>query len=461
MAIPLALSGIAFSGMAARAEAQQQASAVRVRAARFWRGESRTLLEGIVGFPVAREARAVELTVRDSTGQTLYNEAWTDSAHAQAAVLSSMKAETTMPVEVVLRPGLYSVAVNTSEAGRADSTVIEVRGFSEAPVLSDVVISPGMRMLAEGEKPSAAEMQRGRYAIQRGSRVLLLPRDPKLWYYLELYRQGTDSVAQLEFRVTPQGKEVPLVKVTRQVAVSARGTVDAAALVVQGLPPGDYILAVTAKSGGREERREAAFTMGSFETAPPVLAAPVTAGGTASETALYDRYFAPAMSPDLEIVNLVEAMTVSAPGEHVATENLQLTPDAKRRFLARYWSRVPDPNPATPAHEFFDEYAARARFVEREFHEQQGRSGVKTDRGRIYLKYGAPDAKLHLPIASSIKTVDIWKYTRRKALKYVFLDESGFQNFTLVYTTDQAERTLGDWQARVYDQETLRQIVTF
>jgi len=229
---------------------------------------------------------------------------------------------------------------------------------------------------------------------------------------------------------------------------------------IQGLPPGEYVLRVTARSGNREERRESQFTMASFDAVPPV-ATPVTPGGTASEAALYDRYFAPGVSSDAEISSLVEALTVGTPGDPVGSANLQLTTDAKRRFLARYWSRIPDPTPATPAHEFFDEYAGRVRYVEREFRESQTRSGVKTDRGRIYLKYGAPDAKQHLPIASSNKTVDIWKYTRKKALKYAFLDESGFQNFYLVYTTDPAERGMGDWEARVYDRDAIRQIVSF
>ena len=463
MAIPLLVSGVAFSGVNTAAHAQQPGD-VRLRVARFWRGEGRTLLEGVVGLPVARNARNVELTVRDSTGKSLYSETWADSASAQAAALAAMNAETTTPLQVILRPGLYGVAIKKSEATRADSATMQVRGFDGAPVLSDVVVSASMRVLSEGEKPGAAEMQRGRYAIERSTRVMVSPSSPKLWYYVELYRQGADSVAQLEFRVAPEGKDSALVRITRSVAVGARGTVDAAALVVQGLPPGNYVLTVNAKSGSRQEQRTTPFSMGSFDTPPPAVAAAPTAAapaGGVSESSLYDRYFAAGVTSDADINNMIEALTVAAPGERVSSENLALTTDAKRRFLARYWSRIPDPVAATPAHEFYDEFSQRVRYVEKEFREKAGRAGVKTDRGRIYMKYGAPDAAQLVQVSSGNKSVILWKYTRRKSLKYAFLDETGFENYNLVYTTDPLERTLHDWEQRVYDQDMIRQIVSF
>jgi GWxTD domain-containing protein len=277
-----------------------------------------------------------------------------------------------------------------------------------------------------------------------------------------MYRTQPDTT-RLKFRIMRAGSDKPVTEVEQHVATGAGVNPVAAALMVQGLPPGDYILSVNAKNGSGEEERSTAFTMASFETAPPASsAAGLPAGGGPSEQSLYDRYFAPAAASDAEVSNLLEAMTVGAPGEYVSADNLTLTIDAKRRFLARYWSKLRDPNPATPAHEMLDEYTARVRYVDREFREKQGgRSGTKTDRGRIYLRWGAPDVVQLVQIPSNNKTVLLWKYTRARPFKYAFLDERGFEQYNLIYTTDPRERTLHDWQDRVEDPDTIQQITSF
>ncbi len=442
------MSGIAISGICINtADAQQATDDLKLRTARFWRGEGRTLLEGVVGLPVAAANRSVEVVVRDSEGRVLHSESWTDSASVNASAMASLKAETATQLELLLAPGAYSIAVRRTEGATVDSAVNKVEGFADAPVLSDVVLSARMRVLAENEQPLSAEMKRGRYAIERGARVMVLPHEPRLWYYVELYPQGADSLAQLEFRVIRANQpDSALVRVNRQVRVGSGGTVDAAALVVQGLPPGDYQLVVTASSGGKTERRETQFAMGSWENVPAVTAAP---GATQSESALMDRYFVLAVRPDADINMMVEALTVSAPGEAVSSATVSgLTTDAKRRFLARYWSRVPDPQPDTPQHELIEEYAERLRYINVMFKEGQ-RSAVRTDRGRIFLRLGQPDVRQQVEMSNK-RSVDIWKYTRRRNVKIAFLDETGFGNYNFIYASgDPTLVPLADWADRV------------
>jgi GWxTD domain-containing protein len=462
LVVPLVLSGITLSGNGiATAEAQQAPQDVQLRAARFWRGDNRTLLEGVVGLPIATAARSVELMVRDSSGKVLHSENWTDSANANAGALAALNAQTSTKLELLLLPGQYDIAVRRTQAGRVDSATMHVRGFADTPVLSDVVLSARMRVLADKEEPTLAEMKRGRYAIERGARVMVLPNEPRLWYYVELYRQGADTLAQLDFRVLRGNSDSALVRVSRQVAVAPRGTVDAAALVVQGLPPGQYRLVLTARSGGREETREAEFAMGSWEQVPAIVAAP---GATVPETALLDRYFTLAVSPDALINDLAEALTVSAPGDAVPEAAVTgLTTDAKRRYLARYWSRIPDPKPETSQHEVLEEYTQRVQYITQTFTEQRGRSAAKTDRGRVYLRQGPPDARQRVQMGNN-RSVDVWKYTRRRIMKYAFLDETGFQNFNLIYVVgDPTMQSLPDWADRVgrREREALTTILNF
>ena len=69
--------------------------------------------------------------------------------------------------------------------------------------------------------------------------------------------------------------------------------------------------------------------------------------------------------------------------------------------------------------------------------------------------------KQSLDVTGNQKRVDVWKYSRNRGLKYLFLDESGFSNYNLVYSTDPQERTYADWMDRVFDPETIRQILQF
>src|SRR2546425_12743048 len=50
--------------------------------------------------------------------------------------------------------------------------------------------------------------------------------------------------------------------------------------------------------------------------------------------------------------------------------------------------------------------------------------GWRTDRGRIFIKYGPPQEMMQRPQAGNTLPYEVWKYTRNRALKYVFLDQT-------------------------------------
>ena len=72
--------------------------------------------------------------------------------------------------------------------------------------------------------------------------------------------------------------------------------------------------------------------------------------------------------------------------------------------------------------------------------------GWRTDRGRIFIKYGAPDEILERKVQTGLMPYEIWKYTRQRNLKYVFMDLTRFGNYQLIYTDDRRERSRPDWQ---------------
>ena len=68
--------------------------------------------------------------------------------------------------------------------------------------------------------------------------------------------------------------------------------------------------------------------------------------------------------------------------------NTLRTNEERERFIEEFWRRR-DPDPDTEANEYREAYYERIAYVNEHF--SSGIPGYKTDRGRIYLKYGKPN----------------------------------------------------------------------
>jgi GWxTD domain-containing protein len=206
-----------------------------------------------------------------------------------------------------------------------------------------------------------------------------------------------------------------------------RGTVDLA-----GLPPGDYRLQVKA-SGADSVVRTASFRMAGFETEAAIAdATPAQDVFAGMAEARLDTLYLP----------LVYLMTAAEQGNYPS-----LTLEGKRRWLRLFWEKR-DPTPGTPGNEAQDDFYKRIAEANRRFRE--GGSGQipgwRTDRGRIFIKYGPPDEVLNRPQAGNTRPYEVWKFTRGRALKYVFLDQTLFGNYVLIWTSDRREPSRPNWE---------------
>jgi GWxTD domain-containing protein len=119
----------------------------------------------------------------------------------------------------------------------------------------------------------------------------------------------------------------------------------------------------------------------------------------------------------------------------------------KRDFLRMFWAKR-DPTPGTPRNEAEEEFNARIAFVNKKFSEGGATPvpGWRTDRGRIYLKYGPPDVTLKRRGVGRQLPFELWGYTHAEHRKYCFVDLTRFGNYSLVYSNDNSEPTRGDWR---------------
>jgi GWxTD domain-containing protein len=77
------------------------------------------------------------------------------------------------------------------------------------------------------------------------------------------------------------------------------------------------------------------------------------------------------------------------PDERAAFLDLK-TDDERAEFIKQFWKHR-DPTPGTPENEFKDEHYRRIAYANLHFPTATGKAGWKTDRGRIYIRFGPPD----------------------------------------------------------------------
>lgn len=138
-----------------------------------------------------------------------------------------------------------------------------------------------------------------------------------------------------------------------------------------------------------------------------------------------------------------------------------LAVEGKRAYLRQFWQRR-DPTPETARNEAMESFYARVATVNRMFREGGAAEipGWRTDRGRIYLRYGAPDAVLSRPQPSATNPYEVWRYERRRELKFVFFDLTRFGNYALIWTNDRFEASRPDWRL-LLGAEAIEDVVRF
>jgi GWxTD domain-containing protein len=123
-----------------------------------------------------------------------------------------------------------------------------------------------------------------------------------------------------------------------------------------------------------------------------------------------------------------------------------LSTDAKRTYLRGFWKRR-DQTPDTPRNEAMEDFYGRVAKINRAFREGGAAEvpGWRTDRGRVYLRNGPPDAILSRPQPGATNPYEVWRYTRGRERKFVFLDLTRFGNYSLIWTNDRFEASRPDW----------------
>ncbi len=438
----------ALSTSAGRSLADQSDSSLVVRAVRFYRAEQKqTRVKGLVQIPLASisapegsgpSGYTVTVRLADSTGLTLYQESWRSRVAAGAA---SPDAYTVEIVDFAIAPGEYrlDVAVQDSISGRQMSASTEIDALSDTSQASDLLIAPQMRLVSAVDTlPKAGEFRAGSSLVTAAAQVIVTPLRSKVFYLLEAY-SDREAKGTMAVNVVDSAAKTIVHTPPVAVTVAAGGSILKGQLDLAGLPPGPYEMVTDLRFGDRSVKRSAELVM-----APLGAALARDTSRRAAERETDEGYFA---SLPVEDLQKAEApLTYIAKSGELSAWSDKLTPAAKRRFLTQFWM-ARDPTPGTPRNERREAFYQAIDYANRTYREG-GRNpvaGWRSDRGRIYAKYGAPEEIRRRQQEGRAPPYEVWSYSKGKGLYYIFADRSGFGAYTLIFSNDLKEPGLPGW----------------
>ncbi len=423
---------------------------ITVSAVRFYRAEGsltqvkafvQVPLESLAASPDGNLVYRVTVQLKDSSGLQLADEQW---PWQRAAVhLQEPGAFTVNSVEFTVRPGKYrlDVLVEDSVGGRRYEAGTDITGFTGRPEASDLVLSPLMRPYVVDSPPRATEWKSGQFLVTSIARVQLNPArkdGSRIFYLVEAYSAQPDSgTMQVTIRDSA-GRQIVQTPPT-PVSLAAGGGVLRGQLNLEGLPQGQYTMTVAvALAGGRTER-SAGFTMSDLQTELNKLAAQAQARRITDEG-----YFA--LMGEEQLDRAAEPLEYIADGRELRAYR-GASVEAKRRFLTEFW-RQRDQDPSTIRNELREEFYGKIEYADSTFRERGSGTtpGWKTDRGRVYARYGAPDEVLDRERRGRTLPYMVWRYTRMRDTWYIFSDRSGLGSYKLIHTNDRREAGAPDWR---------------
>lgn len=431
-----------------------QADGVNIRAFRFYRAESRqTLVTAFVEVPYALlEAPAtsagselrygVEVAIYDSAGTRLNDASWPGRLRADLRAPGAVALET---LDFNLAPGRYRVeaTVTDSVSGKQFKARSDIVAWKDSPGASDLVLSPEMRLAAEGDTmPRRGERRWGNTLVTSVTQLRLSATRTRAFYLLEAYAPTADSGTMAVEVADSTGKALVHSK-PATVRVAPGGSVLKGQLDLAGLPEGRYTLSVKLDIGGNHQERSDQFVMGDFE------AAMERESQRLALLKLTDEGYFGTMNDDQLDEAAAPLIYLTRP-DSLNVWKSGLTLSAKRTFLTKFWQQR-DPTPGTPRNEarelFYNEIeAANREYGERNNNRSAGRPGWRTDRGRIRIKYGMPSDVLDRRTSlGQSRPYQVWRYTRGKELYYIFADRSGFGAYQLIATNDVKETSRADY----------------
>ncbi|RMD92024.1 MAG: GWxTD domain-containing protein [Calditrichaeota bacterium] len=340
-------------------------------------------------------------------------------------------------------PTTYRVVMHIrdlTQENRIDSieTEIHCRMFSDKSLeLSDVQLASKIQKASPG---SSNVFNKRNYEVIPNPTLIFGENAPVLYYYFEVYNVMKNVPGNIykcmAFLKDASGKVVEgLGSPSRTKRKRYDNTVEMGIINVSKLPSGQYyfVYGVSDSSGNLIKTREKKIFIYNPSIAGTTLAkrtGVIKSGSfgeldTMNEEALDQEFKYMRYITSKEDRNFYKNLT-----------NLQ----AKREFIYSLWNSYQNAEGVDPM-TFRKIYLGRIQEANNRYQES-GKKGWETDRGRVFVLYGAPTNIERFPNSPQNKPYQIWTYDYLRGqggVVFIFADRFGFNKYELLHSTLRGE----------------------
>ncbi|MBD3290883.1 GWxTD domain-containing protein [candidate division KSB1 bacterium] len=340
-----------------------------------------------------------------------------------------------------LAPGEYDLTIEIRDLAAgvrtSRSSLIDIPDFSENHLqLSGIELAEEIKETGA----SNAFTKYGKQVLPNPSKMYNVRR-PFMFYYFEIYSllftETPDGMKKYSVaahiedgkdQVLVSGKEKIRIKVGSSSVIFDRIRISS----LNTLPEMDSIKKLTLVIKVKDyDSEQTAVAEKEFYYIPRDANEPIATGQTISDERLeeiYEELKPIAVSGELDIFD-------------------ELNSGGKMNLIRDFWKKR-DPTPETPENEYMIDYYNKLQYVKESFAEGS-RSGIKTDRGRIYLKYGPPTQIIRHDNDIGMKPYIEWIYYMDSRRIFIFANLEGFGKYRLIHSTWHGELSDDDWQKRI------------
>lgn len=266
---------------------------------------------------------------------------------------------------------------------------------------------------------------------------------PVLFHYFELYNlkdENNNVPLKLNTVVINSRREIFFSK-TKDISKNTNSRVEVGTVLINKFPTDTYTIIISLYDSTKN------FSIASskrFYVLNPSVAINDSSFGEITD--VFSTHFG-AMSEE-ELDDLFDKSKYIATSQEIDQYNSLTEKEGKQKFIYQFWN-ARDTEPSTPQNEFYLNYQKRIEISNQQF-AALGKKGWKTDRGRIFLKYGEPSEIERFPNQIDTKPYEIWHYNEIEGgVIFIFADLTNFSDYQLIHSTARGELRDDNWYRRI------------